>query len=299
MKVLVMVKATPESEAGEMPSERLLTEMGKFNEDLVNAGIMLSGEGLHPSSKGARVRFSGQNRTVIDGPFAETKELVAGFWMWQVKSLDEAIEWVKRCPNPMLTESEIEIRPVFSAEDFGEALTPELRAQEARIQAAIEGRESGGHSLPPPRFVQSEEMLIVGASVTYDAQTRSRIPKQWERFSSQLGKVPGQIGKAAYGVCSNYDDSGRFDYLTGVEIPVANEPPPGFAQVRLPAVRYAVFTHDDHVSVLPKTIDAIWRVWLPASGFQPVESPCFERYTEEFDPHTGRGGTEVWVAIKS
>src|SRR5918993_240729 len=121
MRVMVLIKADKNSEAGVLPDERLLTEMGKFNEELVKSGIMLAGEGLHPSSKGARVQFSGTKRTVIDGPFAETKELVAGFWMWQVKSMDEAIEWVKRCPNPMLEDSEIEIRPVFEPADFGEA----------------------------------------------------------------------------------------------------------------------------------------------------------------------------------
>jgi hypothetical protein len=135
MRFMVMVKATEESEAGVMPSEELLTEMGKYNEELVKAGVMLAGEGLHPSSKGARVRFSGKDRTVIDGPFAETKELVAGFWLIQAKSKEEAIEWVKRCPNPMSGESEIEIRQVFEAEDFGDELTPELREQEERLRA--------------------------------------------------------------------------------------------------------------------------------------------------------------------
>jgi hypothetical protein len=135
MRFMIMVKATSDSEAGVMPSEQMLTEMGKYNEELVKAGIMLAGEGLHPSSRGARVRFSGANRTVIDGPFTETKELVAGFWLWQVKSKEEAIEWVKRCPNPMLTDSEIEIRQVFDVEDFGPALTPELREQEERLRA--------------------------------------------------------------------------------------------------------------------------------------------------------------------
>lgn len=143
MRVMVMVKATADSEAGVMPGETLLTEMGKFNEQLVKAGLMLAGEGLHPSKKGARVRFSGKDRTVIDGPFAETKELVSGFWIWQVKSLEEAIEWVKRCPNPMPTESEIEIRPIFEAEDFGEALTPELREQEERLRAESARRDEG------------------------------------------------------------------------------------------------------------------------------------------------------------
>src|SRR5205809_979795 len=129
---MVMVKASKDSEAGKMPSRELLEAMGKYNEQLAKAGILLAGEGLHPSSKGARVRFSGSKRTVVDGPFTETKELVAGYWLWQVKSKEEAIEWVKRCPNPMPTDSEIEIRQVFEAADFGEALTPELRAQEER-----------------------------------------------------------------------------------------------------------------------------------------------------------------------
>ena len=138
MRFMVIVKATKDSEAGKMPSQELLTAMGKYNEDLVNAGIMLSGEGLKPSSKGTRVRFSGDRRTVIDGPFPETKDLVAGFWMWQVRSKEEAIEWVKRCPNPMPgTEAEIEIRQVFETEDFGAELTPELREQEERLRARL------------------------------------------------------------------------------------------------------------------------------------------------------------------
>jgi hypothetical protein len=138
MRVMVLVKATEESEAGQMPSEELLTQMTDFNEELVKAGVMLAGEGLHPSSEGVRVAFSGSERKVIDGPFAETKELVAGYWLWQVKSMDEAIEWVKRCPNPMEGESEIEIRPVFEADDFGENLTPELREREERLREQVE-----------------------------------------------------------------------------------------------------------------------------------------------------------------
>jgi len=137
MRVIVMVKATRESEAGTMPDEKLLTEMGKYNEELVKAGIMVAGEGLHPSSKGKRVRFAGTRRTVIDGPFAETKELLAGYWLWNVKSMDEAVEWLKRCPNPHNEESEIEIRPVFEAEDFGAEFTPELRAQDERLRTEI------------------------------------------------------------------------------------------------------------------------------------------------------------------
>ena len=135
MRVMVIVKATKESEAGALPDTKLLTEMGRYNEELVKAGVMQAGEGLHPSSKGKRVLFSGEQRTVFDGPFAETKELIAGYWLWKVKSMDEAVEWVKRCPNPMPGESTIEIRQIFDAEDFGEALTPELREQEERLRA--------------------------------------------------------------------------------------------------------------------------------------------------------------------
>jgi len=139
VRVMVMVKATKNSEAGVMPSEKAFADMGKFNEELVKAGIMLAADGLHPSSKGKRVRFSGEKRTVLDGPFAETKELIAGYWIWQVKSIEEAVEWVRRCPSPMPgEESEIEIRPVFEAEDFGKEFTPELRAQEERLRAEIE-----------------------------------------------------------------------------------------------------------------------------------------------------------------
>jgi hypothetical protein len=133
MRVMVIVKASKASEAGEMPDEKLLRDMGRFNEELANAGIMVAGEGLHPTSKGKRVRFSGANRRVVDGPFAETKELVAGFWIWKVKSIDEAVEWVKRCPNPHPGESEIEIRPIFEQDDFGAEFTPELREQERRV----------------------------------------------------------------------------------------------------------------------------------------------------------------------
>ena len=144
MRVMVVVKASPESESGQMPDERILTEMGKFNEELVKAGIMLAGEGLHPSSKGKRVRFSGKQRTVTDGPFAETKELIAGFWLWQVRSMDEAVEWLKRAPFDGGTE--VEIRPVLEMEDFGKELTPEARAREERLRAQLEG---GSHAAQP------------------------------------------------------------------------------------------------------------------------------------------------------
>ena len=142
MKVMVIVKASRDSEAGVMPSQRLLADMGKFNEELAKAGVMLAGEGLHPSARGARVRFAGKERTVTHGPFGGTKDLIAGFWLWQVGSLEEAIDWVKRCPNPHAEETEIEIRPVFEAADFGAALTPELREQEERVRKEV-GRRKG------------------------------------------------------------------------------------------------------------------------------------------------------------
>lgn len=140
MRCMILIKANHDTENAVMPSEQLLTEMGRYNEELVKAGIMLAGEGLHPTSRGARVRFSGSARSVVDGPFAETKELIAGFWLWQVRDLQEAIEWVKRCPNPTGEDSEIEIRPVFEADDFGAEFTPELREQEERLRAQIADR---------------------------------------------------------------------------------------------------------------------------------------------------------------
>lgn len=142
MRVMVIVKASPDSEAGVMPGTGMLEAMGKYNEDLVNAGIMLAGEGLHPSSRGKRIVFKGAERSVVDGPFAESKELIAGFWLWQVRSMEEAVEWARRCPNPTGEESELEIRPVFEAEDFGEELTPELREQEDRLRSRIEAAQN-------------------------------------------------------------------------------------------------------------------------------------------------------------
>ena len=140
MRVMVIVKATADSEAGVMPSTELLEAMGRYNEELVKAGVMLAGEGLHPTSRAKRIRFDGSQRRVIDGPFSETKELVAGFWLWQVRSMDEAVEWAKRCPNPMPDGGELELRPVFEADDFGAELTPELREQEERMRAQLEGQ---------------------------------------------------------------------------------------------------------------------------------------------------------------
>jgi len=294
MKVMVFVKATKDSEAGVMPSQRLLTEMGNYNAELVKAGIMLAGEELHPSSKGVRIRFSGEKRTVIDGPFAETKELVAGYWLWQVKSMEEAIQWLKRCPNPMNEESDVEIRPVFEASDFGDALTPELKQQDAKLRA-----EAERYKLDAPRFENGGEMLIVGFNEGYTFETRVNIPAQWHRFAPQIGKVPTQKGQSAFGVCWNYRPGYGFDYLTGVEVGDTFGLPKEFTSLRLAAQRYAVFAHRKHVSCIPETLDAIWKKWMPHSSHQPADAPCFERYTEEFNPQTGTGGIEIWIPIKA
>ena len=191
MKVMVIVKASQESEAGEMPSEQLLSEMGKFNEELVKAGIMLAGEGLHPSSKGYRVRFSGKQRTVIDGPFAETKELIAGYWMWQVKSMQEAIDWVKRCPNPMETESDIEIRRVFAPEDFGEVYTPELQERDEKLRGEMER-----YALEPPRFENAKEMTIAGLNATYTFAERARFRRSGSSSCRTWARLPASRGNS-------------------------------------------------------------------------------------------------------
>jgi predicted transcriptional regulator YdeE len=269
--------------------------MGKFNKELVQAGIMLAGEGLKPSSEGVRVRFSGADRTVIDGPFAETKELVAGYWLWQVKSMAEAIEWVKRCPNPMQEDSDIEIRALFQMEDFAaNDPTGELAAAEERLVAEIEK-----YAIDPPRIERIPERLIAGVNESYTPQTRQNIPAQWCRFAPQIGSVPGEVAGNSYGVCWNTNPECGFDYLTGVEVTSAERLPEGFQTVAIPAGRYLVFTHSKHVSKLAEAIDAIWSKWLPNSQYQTAESPCFERYTAEFDPNAGTGGMEVWVPLKS
>jgi AraC family transcriptional regulator len=290
VKFMILIKATKDSEAGVMPSEQLLTEMGKFNEELVKAGVMLAGEGLHPSSKGARVRFSGGKRTVIDGPFAETKELIAGFWLWQVKSKEEAIEWVKRCPNPHNEETEVEIRQLFEAEDFGAEFTPELRRQEAGIRAQALG-------LGAPRFEHGREMIVAGLNGSYTFETRVKIPVQWERFVPHIGKVPGQMGNIAYGICWNNRPGQGFDYLSGVEVKDGAKLPGELLTVRLPAREYAIFTHRDHVSAIGNTIDKIWNNWRPQSGLKVADAPSFERYTEEFNSQTGMGGMEIWIPL--
>jgi len=266
--------------------------MGKFNEELVNAGIMQDGAGLHPSSKGVRIRFSGKSRLQIDGPFAETKELIAGYWIWKVKSMQEAIDWLKRCPNPMMEDSDIEIRPYFEADDFGAEFTPELREKEAALRAQTLG-------LTPPRFENSKELLIAGLKNHYTMETRKNIPAHWTRFAPYLGKVPGQVGKVSYGVCYNCQPDCSFDYLTGVEVKDTKGLPADFAHVKVSALRYAVFTHEKPVAQISQTIETIWMKWVPDCGLNVASTPCFERYTEAFNPQTGMGGTEIWVPLKS
>lgn len=292
MKVMVIVKASKGSEAGEMPTTELLTAMGNYNEQLVKAGIMQDGAGLTPSSQGARIRFSGTSRTVIDGPFAETKELIAGYWVWKVKSLEEAIEWAKKCPNPMNEDSDLEIRPYFEAEDFGEEFTPELREQEASTRAI-------GVGLNEPKYRTAPEMTIAGLNHTYTMETRIGIPQHWERFVPKAGSIPDMKGMNFYGVCWNNTPDCGFDYLTGVEVSSTKKLPSEFTSVTLEPRRYAVFEHTSHVSAIPKTLELIWGKWAPDCSLKIAKSPCFERYTSEFNPSTGMGGMEIWVPLES
>ncbi|QGX39508.1 hypothetical protein E2H98_07505 [Permianibacter aggregans] len=291
MKVMVIVKASKGSEAGKMPSEALLAAMGAYNQQLVDAGIMLAGEGLHPSSKGVRVRFSGDKRTVTDGPFAETKELIAGFWMWRVKSMDEAIEWVKRCPNPMMEDSDIEIRPVFEAEDFGAEFTPELREQEASIRAQAIG-------LSLQQFTDAPALHIAGLQQHYQLDTRGNIPLQWQAFLETHSRLPKAKNALMYGVVLNVADGCEFDYLTGMETDANASLPSGVVATDLPASRYAVFRHNEHVSTIDRTLEKIWLQWAPDAGVKMAETPCFERYTEQFNAETGKGGIEIWIPIE-
>jgi predicted transcriptional regulator YdeE len=228
---------------------------------------------------------------VIDGPFAETKELIAGYWLWQCKSKEEAIEWVKRCPNPYNEDGEVEIRQVFEADDFGAEFTPELRKQEAGIRAQALG-------LGALRFEHAKEIVLAGLNESYTFEARVKIPKQWELFVPKIDKITGRIGQVSYGVCWNVSPGG-FEYLSAVEVKDATRLPSEFATVRLPAREYAVFRHQDHVSAIGNTIDKIWNEWVPQAGLHVASAPCFERYSEEFNPQTGKGGMEIWIPLEA
>ncbi|WP_437204111.1 GyrI-like domain-containing protein [Planctomicrobium sp. SH664] len=294
MKVMVIVKATKDSEAGVFPSQQLIVDMGNYNEQLVKAGIMLSGDGLQPSSAGARVYFKGPQRTVVDGPFTETKELVAGFWIWRVKSMEEAIEWALKCPNPHNEDCHIEIRPCYSGDDYAEwDETGEMVAQENRLRAEVFG-------LSAPRYEQAGELRIAGSNARYTAQTRVNIPSQWEKFAPHIGYVPGQVGgMTAYGVIWNGNERGEFDYLCGVEISGTEALPQEMTSVQLSPQKYVVFTHEQHISKIHDTLQAIWNDWIPDSALKVVHGPWFEKYTEAFNPETGYGGTEIWIPVES
>lgn len=292
MRVMVIVKASKSSEAGEMPSGELLAAMGAYNEKLVQAGVMLAGEGLHPSSKGVRVRFSGPDRTVIDGPFTETKELIAGYWLWRVNSMEEAIEWLKKCPNPMPEESEVEIRRVFEAEDFGAEFTLEMREQEASHRAVALG-------LGTLQFRDEPARVLAGVNGSYTMETRSGIPAQWSRFAPRMKQIPHACGDNSYGVCWNTREDCGFDYLCGVEVAAVDGLPSDLTTLQLPAGRYAVFAHSGHVSTLPAAIDAIWTKWVPDCGLQIRKAPFVECYTPEFDGRLGMGGMELWAPIEN
>ncbi|MCA9204263.1 MAG: VOC family protein [Planctomycetales bacterium] len=220
MKVVVFVKASKSSEAGEMPSEKLLADMGRFNEELFRAGIMKDGAGLHPTSKAVRVRFSGNNRTVIDGPFAETKELVAGYWIWEVSSLEEAVEWVKKCPNPMPEESDIEIRPLFEADDFGEAMTPELREQEAKLEAAISMEKAtvrpylffGGRCEEALEFYKRALQAKIGMVMRFDESPEPTPPGMLESgFETKIMHSEFQVGEMTVMASDGCDSRSNFD----------------------------------------------------------------------------------------
>jgi predicted transcriptional regulator YdeE len=293
MKVMVIIRSTTSSEAGELPDTALLTAMGKYCDELAEAGILLAGEGLHPSSKGVRVQFSAADRTVIDGPFTETKELIAGFWLWRVNSMQEAINWVKRCPNPMPEDSIVEIRQVYEADDLGEAFTPELREQEAITFAKALG-------LPTPSFQDCSRLLVAGLAESYSKDTHSKIPQQWERLCAYLKRIPCQVGGESYGVCWNADPSCNFEYLAGVAVSSADNLPADLKVLEIAARRYAVFPHPGHVSTIASTIETIWSKWAPDCGLRLSHSaPCFERYTSAFDPSTGLGGMELWLPLET
>jgi predicted transcriptional regulator YdeE len=209
-----------------------------------------------------------------------------------VNSLAEAIDWVKRCPNPMPEESEIEIRPIFEADDFGETFTPELREQEAVVRALSLGLER-------PTFQDLPARWIVGLNRTYTMETRAGIPAQWSQFVPRFADIANRVGTDSYGVCWNFRPDCGFDYLTGVEVSSPRSLASDLASLELKPCRYAVFPHTGHISSIAATIDTIWSKWVKSCGLKTAETPCFERYTAEFDPVAGRGGTEIWVPIAS
>ncbi|HAN98683.1 MAG TPA: hypothetical protein DCQ98_15150 [Planctomycetaceae bacterium] len=290
MKVMVIVHATASSEAGEMPSAEMFEAMGRYNEQLIEAGIMVEGAGLKPSSAGARVRFAGTERLVTQGPFAETRELIAGYWLWQVDSLEQAIEWVKRCPNPMPEELEIEIRPLFAAEDFVSLMTPEQIEHEATLLAKT-------LQLAPPRFERIDELRLVGLSQRHPIDDPLGIPGQWESFLPLVGRLGIGDPQVYYGACVACDGSTAFEYVAAVESDRESPLPAELTRVEVPARRYAIFDHHDHVSKLQETFERIWKRWLPESGFRAADAPVLERYGREFDPRTGMGGMEVLIPL--
>ncbi len=290
MKVMVIVKASKSSEAGELPSTEMLAAMGEFNQKLVEAGVMVDGAGLRPSREGARVRFSGTERLVTDGPFAETKELIAGYWIWNVQSIEEAIEWVKQCPNPMPEESDIEIRRFYEVEDFGPAFTAELREKEAVQRAVLLG-------LQAPNFCDVEEMIVVGMNQSYDMVSRSAIPQQWDRFNDRTKPLGISPSADYFGVSWKCDSQGNFEYLVGTKASEIREVPADFTSLTIPAGRYVVFEYVEHISKFPSFPQKVFKQWAPESGITIGPGPWLERYTPKFDPAVGVGGIELWIPI--
>ncbi len=293
MKVLVIVKASKDSEAGKMPSSELISAMGKFNEELIKAGLFEMGAGLTASSHGARVKFAGSERTVIDGPFPETKELIAGFWIWNVKSMAEAIDWVRRCPNPHLDEGIVELRPFMGPECFGDSLTGEVAEQDAAVRALALG-------LGEIRYDTGRPMVMTGLAGSFTVQTAAKIPDLWMQFAPHIAKIPGVAhADVCYGVSFNQTREGSFDYLCGQEIAESAATPTNFTRLNIPGGRYVVVTHQGHISKLPETVGKMWREWLPETALKPAQSPWYERYDERWIPATGEGPVELWLPLAS
>lgn len=295
MRFMIIVRANADTEAGVMPGEKLLADMGKFHEELARSGVLVDASGLKPSSKGWRIKHAGGKATLIDGPFAETKELIAGYTIINVKTREEAVELSKRFPNPSGEgkAGEIEVRPFFELEDFGES--PAID----RFRELDAGQRAVALGLQLPRFEDGKALRIAGFNQAYTMENRTQIPLQWQRFVPHIGKIAGQVQGFAYGVCWNDKMGFDFDYLTGVEVPVAGALPDGFTTLDLKPQRYAVFEHKGHISNLVNTIETIWMKWVPESGLKAARAPCFERYTPEFDPHKGIGGIELWIPVEA